>query len=152
MITSIVNDRVAVCRWATIHPWSTRAWTSVLLDSRLSLCVSVCLYVCWYVCSTETCESGGAFTMCPVCETCPYWNLSNVCLYAKAVYLFDHPGTVFYAIFTAFWGLYHRMSSSVTGDALGANYPKLIFDPSPLLYIMMWAATVSVGLFWPRKK
>jgi len=57
------------------------------------------------MCSSETCASEDAFKMCPVCEICPYWNLSDVCLYTKMAYLFDHPGTVFYAVFTAFWGL-----------------------------------------------
>ena len=41
--------------------------------------------------------------VCPLCEECSYWKLSDICLYKKVAYLFDHPGTVFYAIFMSFW-------------------------------------------------
>ena len=27
-----------------------------------------------------------------------------ICAYTKVAYLFDHPGTVFYAVFMSFWG------------------------------------------------
>ncbi|THD26545.1 Anoctamin [Fasciola hepatica] len=46
--------------------------------------------------------------MCPLCEEslgCQYWNLRDMCFYLKASYLFDHPGTVFYAIFIVIWGV-----------------------------------------------
>ncbi len=39
-----------------------------------------------------------------LCESCSYWKLKDICLYKKVAYLFDHPGTVFYAIFMSFWG------------------------------------------------
>lgn len=53
------------------------------------------------------CRSGGSFKMCPLCDEkigCNYWDLSDVCGYARLAYLFDHPGTVFYAIFISLWG------------------------------------------------
>ncbi|XP_059085679.1 anoctamin-7-like isoform X3 [Tigriopus californicus] len=53
----------------------------------------------------ETCNNGDQFTMCPLCEECDYWKLSDICLYKKIAYLFDHPGTVFYAIFMSFWAV-----------------------------------------------
>jgi len=84
-------------------------WYSVLclyLCSSISVSPCPSVSVCLSVCSNETCESGTDLKMCPLCEICPYWNLSDVCVYTKAAYLFDHPGTVFYAVFTAFWGLY----------------------------------------------
>ena len=43
--------------------------------------------------------------MCPLCADCSYWELSDICLYKKIAYLFDHPGTVFYAIFMSFWAV-----------------------------------------------
>lgn len=55
----------------------------------------------------EVCASQGQFKMCPLCDEeigCNYWDLSDVCGYAQVAYLFDHPGTVFYAIFVSFWG------------------------------------------------
>ena len=44
------------------------------------------------------------FDMCPLCNQCDRWKLSDICLYKRISYLFDHPGTVFYAIFMSFWG------------------------------------------------
>lgn len=55
----------------------------------------------------EVCNSKGEFKMCPLCDEtigCKYWDLSDVCDDAKIAYLFDHPGTVFYAVFVSFWG------------------------------------------------
>ncbi|VEL35421.1 unnamed protein product [Protopolystoma xenopodis] len=45
--------------------------------------------------------------MCPLCSVrlgCDYWQLSDICFYIKVSYLFDHPGTVFFAIFMVIWG------------------------------------------------
>ncbi|XP_077998551.1 anoctamin-7-like isoform X2 [Glandiceps talaboti] len=56
----------------------------------------------------EICNHGGEFLMCPLCDEkigCAYWNLSDTCLQATVAYLFDHPGTVFYAIFMSFWAV-----------------------------------------------
>ncbi|WAR15021.1 ANO7-like protein [Mya arenaria] len=50
----------------------------------------------------EICESNKTYKMCPLCEEtigCPYWYLSEVCIYTRVAYLFDHPATVFYSIF-----------------------------------------------------
>ena len=62
---------------------------------------------CYFLCSIETCNSSKEFKMCPLCDEnigCQYWYLSDVCVYTKIAYLFDHPGTVFYAVFVSFWG------------------------------------------------
>ncbi|XP_006145308.1 anoctamin-7 [Tupaia chinensis] len=53
----------------------------------------------------EICASGGAFLMCPLCNTCATWNISEICPMAKLGYLFDHPGTVFFSIFMSFWAM-----------------------------------------------
>uniref|UniRef100_A0A670J0Y7 Anoctamin n=1 Tax=Podarcis muralis TaxID=64176 RepID=A0A670J0Y7_PODMU len=53
----------------------------------------------------EICNSGGQFLMCPLCDTCGNWNLSEICPMAKVGYLFDHPGTVFFSIFMSFWAV-----------------------------------------------
>ncbi|XP_029142525.1 anoctamin-7-like, partial [Protobothrops mucrosquamatus] len=53
----------------------------------------------------EVCKSGGDFLMCPLCDTCGNWNLSEICPMAKLGYLFDHPGTVFFSIFMSFWAV-----------------------------------------------
>lgn len=53
----------------------------------------------------EICESGGKYLMCPLCDTCDTWNISEICPMAKVGYLFDHPGTVFFSIFMSFWAV-----------------------------------------------
>ncbi|XP_016377939.1 anoctamin-7-like isoform X1 [Sinocyclocheilus rhinocerous] len=53
----------------------------------------------------EICESGGLYLMCPLCETCKPWNMSDICPMAKVGYLFDHPGTVFFSVFMSLWAV-----------------------------------------------
>ncbi|XP_077168838.1 anoctamin-7-like isoform X1 [Paroedura picta] len=53
----------------------------------------------------EICNSGGQFLMCPLCDSCGNWNLSEICSMAKVGYLFDHPGTVFFSVFMSFWAV-----------------------------------------------
>ncbi|XP_056589437.1 anoctamin-7 isoform X1 [Triplophysa dalaica] len=53
----------------------------------------------------EICESGGRYLMCPLCETCKPWNMSDICPMAKVGYLFDHPGTVFFSVFMSLWAV-----------------------------------------------
>ena len=59
--------------------------------------------------AVETCSKGDEYRMCPLCEECDYWKLIDICLYKRIAYLFDHPGTVFYAIFMSFWGKTHSI-------------------------------------------
>ena len=56
--------------------------------------------------ANEVCTEGHNFKMCPLCGECEDWTLSDICVFKKIAYLFDHPGTVFYAIFMSFWGKY----------------------------------------------
>ncbi|XP_011619642.1 anoctamin-7 isoform X1 [Takifugu rubripes] len=53
----------------------------------------------------EICNSGGTYLMCPLCNTCKAWNVSDICTMAKIGYLFDHAGTVFFSIFMSFWAI-----------------------------------------------
>uniref|UniRef100_H3B189 Anoctamin n=2 Tax=Latimeria chalumnae TaxID=7897 RepID=H3B189_LATCH len=53
----------------------------------------------------EICNSGGRYPMCPLCDNCGTWNISEICSMAKLGYLFDHPGTVFFSIFMSFWAV-----------------------------------------------
>ncbi|OQR72024.1 anoctamin-7-like, partial [Tropilaelaps mercedesae] len=58
--------------------------------------------------TAELCASGDTYRMCPRCEErhgCDYWYLSEICIFTKLTYLFDHPGTVFYACFLSFWAV-----------------------------------------------
>ncbi|XP_036388323.1 anoctamin-7 isoform X2 [Megalops cyprinoides] len=53
----------------------------------------------------DICSSGDHYLMCPLCETCSNWNISDICPMAKMGYLFDHPGTVFFSVFMSFWAV-----------------------------------------------
>ncbi|KAJ8395160.1 hypothetical protein AAFF_G00036160 [Aldrovandia affinis] len=53
----------------------------------------------------DICTSGGQYLMCPLCNTCSVWNVSDICPMAKLGYLFDHPGTVFFSVFMSFWAV-----------------------------------------------
>ncbi|XP_041074849.1 anoctamin-9-like isoform X2 [Polyodon spathula] len=50
----------------------------------------------------EVCE-GNSTIMCPLCDKCPVWQLSETCTYAKVTHLFDNEGTVFFSMFMALW-------------------------------------------------
>ncbi|XP_064611439.1 anoctamin-7-like [Liolophura sinensis] len=86
-------------------------YTAWLLPASL-VGVLVFLYgvltISWNIPAKEVCNSGEDFKMCPLCDEdigCEFWYLSDVCLFIKISYLFDHPGTVFYAVFIAFWAV-----------------------------------------------
>ena len=69
--------------------------------------------------------------MCPMCEMCTTWRLHNICSYTRISYLFDHPGTVFYAVFMSFWG----------------NYPQTFYHLISNRYI----TAVTFLEYWKRK-
>lgn len=61
------------------------------------------------------------YPMCPLCNVkgCDFYYLSQTCSYMKFSYLFDNPGTVFFAIFMSFWStvyleMWKRYSSRIT--------------------------------------
>ncbi|XP_056244363.1 anoctamin-9 isoform X3 [Seriola aureovittata] len=49
----------------------------------------------------EVCEAD--IVMCPLCDKCKVWQLSDTCTYAKVSLLFDNNGTVLFAMFMAVW-------------------------------------------------
>ncbi|XP_067873456.1 anoctamin-7 isoform X2 [Heterodontus francisci] len=53
----------------------------------------------------EICKSSNQYLMCPLCDSCSAWNISDICSMVKLGYLFDHPGTVFFSIFMSFWAV-----------------------------------------------
>ncbi|XP_064311905.1 anoctamin-7 [Phalacrocorax carbo] len=55
--------------------------------------------------SQEICTSKEQYWMCPLCKTCPYWQLSKICSMFMAGRLFDHGGTVFFSIFMSLWAV-----------------------------------------------
>ncbi|XP_014818448.1 PREDICTED: anoctamin-7 isoform X2 [Calidris pugnax] len=55
--------------------------------------------------SQEVCSSDERYWMCPLCKTCPYWQLSTICSTFMAGRLFDHGGTIFFSIFMSLWAV-----------------------------------------------
>ncbi|XP_009282514.1 PREDICTED: anoctamin-7 [Aptenodytes forsteri] len=53
----------------------------------------------------EICTSKEQYWMCPLCKTCPYWQLSKICSTFMAGRLFDHGGTIFFSIFMSLWAV-----------------------------------------------
>ena len=54
----------------------------------------------------EICDEKNSelFYMCPLCDKdCSYWTLTKSCEYARVTHLFDHEGTVFFAVFMSLW-------------------------------------------------
>ena len=54
----------------------------------------------------QVCTEGKNYTMCPICDVCPYYQLSDNCFARKAGYLFDNGANVFYAVFMSFWAVF----------------------------------------------
>ncbi|CAF2393453.1 unnamed protein product [Rotaria sp. Silwood2] len=49
-------------------------------------------------------ELGQTTHMCPRCDrTCPFWKLSDSCLYSKVSYVFDNAATVVFSILMSLW-------------------------------------------------
>ncbi|NXF34107.1 ANO7 protein, partial [Nyctibius bracteatus] len=55
--------------------------------------------------SQEICGSEEQYWMCPLCKTCPYWQLSKICSTFMVGRLFDHGGTIFFSIFMSLWAV-----------------------------------------------
>ncbi|NXQ81864.1 ANO7 protein, partial [Nyctibius grandis] len=55
--------------------------------------------------SQEICQSEEQYWMCPLCKTCPYWQLSKICSTFMVGQLFDHGGTIFFSIFMSLWAV-----------------------------------------------
>lgn len=53
----------------------------------------------------EVCQNGDLYTMCPVCNVCPTWNLSSICDLYKAGILFDNAGTLLFSFFISVWSV-----------------------------------------------
>ncbi|XP_008399158.1 anoctamin-6 [Poecilia reticulata] len=55
--------------------------------------------------SKEVCDPdiGGKIVMCPQCDLCNYWILNSTCDTSKTLTIFDHFGTLVFAVFMAVW-------------------------------------------------
>ncbi|NXK87361.1 ANO9 protein, partial [Formicarius rufipectus] len=70
--------------------------------------------------SREICEANTTI-MCPLCDKCPFWVLSDTCTYAKVTHMIDNEATVIFAIFMAIWAtvfleLWKRQRATVVTD------------------------------------
>lgn len=80
-------------------------WYTKLLVPAAALGVVVFLYGLAFFNTNplikEVCQS--SVIMCPRCDNCTVWRLSDTCTYAKVSHLFDNEGTVAFAMFMAIW-------------------------------------------------
>ena len=60
----------------------------------------------------DICHHGHKFTMCPVCDHCPYWRLSQACSAKRLGYVFDNPGTCLSAFLLSLWGIHRSLYRS----------------------------------------
>ncbi|VDN12920.1 unnamed protein product [Dibothriocephalus latus] len=61
-----------------------------------------------FVPGREVCDKRNPIRMCPFCDEalgCDYWFLHNLCFPRQVSYLFDHAGTVFFAVFMVTWAV-----------------------------------------------
>ncbi|KAJ8280533.1 hypothetical protein GJAV_G00055970 [Gymnothorax javanicus] len=76
----------------------------------------------------ELCDSGSTYIMCPLCNTCSYWNLSSICKTFKAGLLFNHGGTVFYSVFISLWAVAFLEYWKRTNAALAHRWDCSYFE------------------------
>lgn len=53
--------------------------------------------------STDICNPLSNITMCPQCDQCDYWNLTEACFYAEITHTFDNYLTLVFAIVMSVW-------------------------------------------------
>uniref|UniRef100_A0A8B9M6C1 Anoctamin n=1 Tax=Accipiter nisus TaxID=211598 RepID=A0A8B9M6C1_9AVES len=79
------------------------AWLgeSCLLQSTLTGC-----WCSFLARRQEICASEEQYWMCPLCKTCPYWQLSKISpLCPQAGRVFGHGGTIFFSTFVSLWAV-----------------------------------------------
>ena len=87
----------------------------------------------------EICDESNSqlFYMCPLCDKdCSYWTLTQSCDYAKVTHLFDHEGTVFFAVFMSLWAtvfleMWRRREISLAYEWDMMHYEEEFEPPRP---------------------
>ena len=87
----------------------------------------------------EICDknNSGLFYMCPLCDKdCSYWTLTKSCQYARVTHLFDHEGTVFFAVFMSLWAtvflqLWSRREISLAYEWDMMHFEEVFEPPRP---------------------
>lgn len=51
----------------------------------------------------ELCDKAVNMTMCPLCDSCETWQLSEICTPYKFSWVFDNGATIFFAVFMSIW-------------------------------------------------
>jgi hypothetical protein len=52
----------------------------------------------------DICSNGAKYTMCPVCDHCPFWQLQQACSAKKLGYMFDNFSTCINSFLLSLWG------------------------------------------------
>ncbi|XP_063720691.1 anoctamin-7-like isoform X3 [Symsagittifera roscoffensis] len=78
----------------------------------------------------QVCDEDNSFNMCPLCDACATWKLSENCLNSWLAYLFDNGYTVFFAVFVSFWSVLFLEYWKRTSAVLAHHWD--VFDFAPL--------------------
>ncbi|MBN3294663.1 ANO7 protein, partial [Polypterus senegalus] len=90
----------------------------------------------------EICSSEGLYLMCPLCDTCSAWNISDICSMTKLGYLFDHPGTVLFSVFMSFWAVTFLEYWKRKNATLAHHWDCMDFQENELCIVMIFLVTV----------
>ncbi|XP_054691645.1 anoctamin-7 isoform X1 [Grus americana] len=98
--------------------------------------------------SQEICASKEQYWMCPLCKTCPYWQLSKMCSTFMAGRLFDHGGTIFFSIFMSLWAVLFLEFWKRTNASLAHHWECFEFEdieerPRPQFTAMAPMTTIN---------
>ena len=74
-------------------------------------------------------------TMCPLCDTCEYWKLSQSCKEYKMSILFDNSATLFFAVFMSLWAVAFLEYWKRTNVKLAHEWKCLDFEDEEVIYL-----------------
>ncbi len=115
--------------------------------------VSAAADLCLCVYRKEICNSGASYLMCPLCNTCKAWNMSDICTMAKVKNcqimslvnhpVYDHNGKKTKYGFFSFKSVLH-LSALQMGYLF--DHPGTVFFS---VFMSFWAVTFLE--YWKRK-
>ncbi|XP_055505619.1 anoctamin-9-like isoform X2 [Leucoraja erinacea] len=109
-------------RHALYYAWL--GWyTKMLLPAALGGIGVVIYGLCYHnrVQESEEVCTANTTIMCPHCDRCSFWRLSDTCVYSKVTQIFDQKITILFAMFMGIWAttfleLWNRTRAKVVSD------------------------------------
>lgn len=113
----------------------------------------------------DICDPPEAIKMCPLCDGCDYWDLTDACLYSELTHTFDNIFTIIFSIVMSLWSvlflnMWKRHSASIVHRWGLSNLQSETYCPRPEFVTQTerpWIRKQSVrilsaacALFWVR--